>query len=43
MAINGASKKLEFSRKNGRFYPQVFGWMVHVYPWATTQQAAWAH
>lgn len=27
----------------GRFYPQVFGWMVHVYPWATTQQAAWAH
>ena len=27
----------------GRFYPQVFGWMVHVYPWATTQQAAWSH
>ena len=27
----------------GRFYPQVFGWMVHVYPWATTQEAEWAH
>jgi hypothetical protein len=27
----------------GRFYPQIFGWMVHVYPWATTQQAAWTH
>jgi hypothetical protein len=27
----------------GRFYPQVFGWMVHVYPWAKTEQAIWAH
>ena len=27
----------------GRFYSQVFGWMVHVYPWATTQEAVWAH
>ncbi len=27
----------------GRFYPQVLGWMVHVYPWATTQETAWAH
>jgi len=27
----------------GRFFPQIFGWMVHVYPWATTQQAAWTH
>jgi hypothetical protein len=27
----------------GRFYPQVFGWMVHVYPWAPTQQMAFAH
>jgi len=27
----------------GRFYPQVFGWMVHVYPWAPTQEMAFAH
>jgi hypothetical protein len=27
----------------GRFYPQVFGWMVHVYPWAPTQETAFAH
>jgi hypothetical protein len=28
---------------NGRFYPQVFGWMVHVYPWETNPQLVWAH
>jgi hypothetical protein len=27
----------------GRFYPQVFGWMVHVYPWETNPQLVWAH
>jgi hypothetical protein len=27
----------------GRFYPQVFGWMVHVYPWETKPQLVWAH
>jgi len=27
----------------GRFYPQVFGWMVHVYPWAPTREMAFAH
>lgn len=26
-----------------RFYPQVFGWMVHVYPWEPTRQSVWAH
>lgn len=27
----------------GRFYPQAFGWMVHVYPWETNPQLVWAH
>ncbi len=27
----------------GRFYPQIFGWMVHVYPWETNPQLVWAH
>ena len=27
----------------GRFFPQVFGWMVHVYPWETKPQQVWAH
>jgi hypothetical protein len=37
------SSKAACDAAGGRFYPQVFGWMVHVYPWAATQQAAWAH
>lgn len=27
----------------GRFYPVLFGWMVHVYPWETNPQEVWAH
>ncbi len=27
----------------GRFYPQVFGWMVHVYPWEQNAKLVWAH
>jgi hypothetical protein len=27
----------------GRFFPQVYGWMVHVYPWETNPQLVWAH
>ena len=27
---------------NGRFLPQVFGWMVHVYPFAPTWTQVWA-
>ena len=27
---------------NGRFLPQVFGWMVHVYPFAPTWAEVWA-
>jgi hypothetical protein len=37
------STKAACDAAGGRFYPQVFGWMVHVYPWATTQETAWAH
>jgi hypothetical protein len=29
-------------RAGGRFYPQVFGWMVHVYPFETTRAKIWA-
>jgi hypothetical protein len=28
---------------NGRFYPQVFGWMVHVYPYRADPAKVWAH
>ena len=28
---------------DGRFYPQVFGWMVHVYPWEQNPKLVWAH
>jgi hypothetical protein len=28
---------------SGRFLPQVFGWMVHVYPWETDPKLVWAH
>ena len=27
----------------GRFYPQLFGWMVHVYPWEADPSKVWAH
>ena len=27
----------------GTFYPTLYGWMVHVYPWETNQQEVWAH
>ena len=26
----------------GRFFPQVFGWMVHVYPWEADPKQAWS-
>jgi hypothetical protein len=28
---------------NGRWIPQVFGWMVHVYPYETDPSKIWAH
>ena len=27
----------------GRFFPQVFGWMVHVYPLEKSKGEIWAH
>jgi hypothetical protein len=27
----------------GQFYPQIFGWMVHVYPFASAPDRIWAH
>lgn len=27
----------------GRFYPTLYGWMVHVYPWETNPEEVWAH
>jgi hypothetical protein len=27
----------------GRWVPQLFGWMVHVYPWEQNPQEVWAH
>jgi hypothetical protein len=27
----------------GRFFPQLFGWMVHVYPWESNPKLVWAH
>jgi hypothetical protein len=27
----------------GRWHPQIFGWMVHVYPYETDPQKIWAH
>lgn len=27
----------------GRWVPQLFGWMVHVYPWEQKPQEVWAH
>jgi hypothetical protein len=27
----------------GRFFPVIFGWMVHVYPWETSEAKVWAH
>jgi hypothetical protein len=31
----------ECSAVGGRFFPQVFGWMVHIYPSASTLDAIW--
>ncbi len=27
----------------GRWMPQIFNWMVHVYPYETSPQKIWAH
>jgi hypothetical protein len=33
----------ECRRAGGRFQPQIFGWMVHVYPFETTPENIWRH
>lgn len=33
----------ECDRAGGRFVPQLFGWMVHVYPFADTPEKIWTH
>jgi hypothetical protein len=41
---NGAIvTRAECDAAGGRFFPVLFGWMVHVYPWETNPQEVWAH
>ena len=35
--------KAECDQAGGRFLPQLFGWMVHVYPFADTPEKIWTH
>jgi hypothetical protein len=35
--------KAECKADGGRFFPQLFGWMVHVYPMERSQSEIWAH
>jgi hypothetical protein len=40
--LNGSITTLEACRQaGGRFYPQVFGWMVHVYPFESSREKIW--
>jgi hypothetical protein len=32
----------ECGQAGGRFWPQIFGWMVHVYPFETTSEKIWS-
>jgi hypothetical protein len=34
--------KEECDAAGGRFFPQVFGWMVHVYPFETKSEDMWS-
>ncbi len=33
----------ECRHAGGRFWPQIFGWMVHVYPFEDTPETIWTH
>lgn len=35
--------KDECDKVGGRFYPQIFGWMVHVYPFEDAPEKIWTH
>jgi len=36
------STEAECQQAGGRFYPVIFGWMVHVYPFETAAAKVWA-
>ena len=40
---NSILTEAECDQANGRFVPQLFGWMLHVYPFAETPKKIWAH
>jgi hypothetical protein len=41
--FNGSiATKAACDAAGGHFFPQVLGWMVHVYPWETNPQLVWA-
>ncbi|MBI3302210.1 MAG: hypothetical protein HYZ72_09080 [Deltaproteobacteria bacterium] len=33
----------ECAQAGGRFWPQIFGWMVHVYSFKETPEKIWSH
>ena len=37
------STKADCAEAGGRFFPQVFGWMAHVYPFESSPDKVWAH
>jgi hypothetical protein len=41
--MGSIATKAACDEAGGVFFPQVFGWMVHVYPWETSPQLVWAH
>jgi hypothetical protein len=42
--LNGSISTPEAcAQAGGRFFPQIFGWMVHVYPFESTPDKVWAH
>ncbi len=40
--LGSITTKQDCEAVGGKFYPVVFGWMVHVYPWETTREAQWS-
>lgn len=41
--LNGSiATREECEAAGGRFMPQVFGWMVHLYPWETDAKQVWS-
>ena len=40
--LGSITSKEECDAAGGKFYPVLFNWMVHVYPWETTREAQWS-